>query len=74
MQSLFTIFKCNKCRRIYAIHLCKEVGQLNKKDKKREEDAYDIFRKIWNSRLKGQTDEKSADNRDPESGRHEGTD
>ena len=47
---------------------------MNKKDKKREEDAYDIFRKIWNSRLKGQTDEKSADNRDPESGRHEGTD
>ena len=47
---------------------------MKKRDKKREEDAYDIFRKIWNSRLKGKTDEKSADNGDPESRRHEGTD
>lgn len=40
---------------------------MKKEDRKREEDAYDIFRKIWNTRLKGKKDEKeSSNNRDSE--------
>ena len=51
-----------------------KVRDMKKNDKKREEDAYDIFRKIWNSRLKGQKDEQSTNNGDSKQRRSERTD